>query len=181
MKLPSRQNALLAIVMGVVDGILTVLILATGAVVNESHHHILTLDLSLRVATGAFFSAAFVYFVARYSSLRDELLHAEKELLLAKHGRLAVTKLGRSVLHEAILDATLSSIAAFVGAFWPLGMSVLLPDYRWSSILASLIALFLLGLALAKVLYGSLLRWSISLLLGGALLALVGAKLAILD
>jgi predicted membrane protein (TIGR00267 family) len=176
---PERSGLLLsAMVMGVVDGILTALTLAAGLIVDNARS--MTLALALRVAAAAFFSGAFVYFVAKYTEFRHQLVHAERELSLASRGQLAVTHLGRTIIREAVVSAAMSSTAAFVGAFGPLIVAVLFPRYHWAAVAAALIALGLLGGALAKMMYGNILRWSLTLILGGALLTAVGIKLAIL-
>jgi predicted membrane protein (TIGR00267 family) len=173
-----RSGALLPAVMGLADGILTALTLAAGLLIHNSRS--LTLAFAVRVAAGAFFSGAFVYFVAKYSEFRHQLAHAERELSLASHGQLAVTRLGRTIIREALVNAVISSAAALVGALGPLCTAVIFPRYHWAPVDAALIALALLGAALAKMMYGSVLRWSLTLILGGALLTAVGIKLAIL-
>lgn len=170
--------ALMPVVMGIVDGILTALTLAGHVLLVPERS--LTLAFSLRVAAGALFSGAFVYLVSKYAELRQQLAHAERELSLARRGQLAVTALGRGIAREAALSAAVASTAAFAGALAPLCVAVALPRYRWAPIATALIALALLGAALAKMLYGSVLRWAVPLVAGGALLTYVGVKLAIL-
>ncbi len=135
------------VVMGIVDGILTSLTL-TGHLLLDPEHG-LTLAFSLRVGASAFFSGAFVYLVAKYTELRQQLAHAERELSLATRGQLAVTTLGRAIARDAVLSAGVASSAAFVGALAPLCVAVVLPHFRWAPIAAAL-ALALLGAALAK-------------------------------
>ena len=172
------RKSLLPGVLGFTDGILTSLTLAAGLLTDQSQR--VTLSLAFRVATVALASGAFVYFVAGYAGLRHELVRAERELSLLSHGRLAATNLGRTVLREAALGTAISSGAAFAGALMPLLVAALMPQYRWASIVTALVALGLLGRGLAGALYGSTLRWSLSLILGGAALTFVGMRLKIL-
>lgn len=174
-----RQRFLLAATMGVTDGILTALVLAAGLLTSSGAR--VTLGLSVRVAGVAFFSGAFVYFVSKYAESRQQLVHAEQELSLTAHGKLAVTHLGKASFREAVLSALISSAASFLGALCPLLVATLFPQDNWTSVLASLVALGVLGAALAKTVYGNMLRWSLTLILGGMMLTAIGMKLDILQ
>ncbi|MGB9475742.1 MAG: hypothetical protein WCE87_11815, partial [Candidatus Udaeobacter sp.] len=88
----SRGDYGFALVIGLVDGILTALILAAGRVTAAGD--VIHLSDVLRVAVVASFSAAFTFFVAQYSRFRHELVHAEKHLTLGSRGPLAKTHLG---------------------------------------------------------------------------------------
>jgi len=173
-----REWVLLPTAMGLTDGILTALILAAGILTSNKG---VTLSLAMRVAASSFFSGAFVYFVAKYAGLRQELIHAELELSLGSHGQLAMTNLGKAIMCEAAISTIISSVAAFLGSLCPLIIAASLPHHHWASIVASLIALGLFGAVLAKALYGSIIRWSVSLVAGGALLTVIGIRLAILQ
>jgi predicted membrane protein (TIGR00267 family) len=172
-----RRESLLPVVLGFSDGILTALTLAAGRLTNPEQG--VSLGLGLRIAAGALASGAFVFFVARYAELRRELIRAERQLNLTSHGRLAASHLGTAVLREATLSGLISSVAAFCGALVPLAAAALVPGYRWTSIAAALAALALLGVALAHVVHGSVLRWSVGLAVGGAALSIAGMHLKI--
>lgn len=174
-----RNGILLPTALGSTDGSLSALILAAGAL--TSNGQAVTLSLAIRVAAGSCFSGAFVYFVSKYAGLRQELIHAELELSLGSQGQLAMTSLGRAILREAAISTIISSVAAFVGSLCPLVIAAFLPHYHWASVAASLVALGLFGAAVAKALYGSMLRWSVSLVAGGALITVIGIRLAILQ
>lgn len=175
----ARQGALLAATMGVTDGILTALTLAAGLLTSKAAG--VTVSLAMRVAGAAFFSGAFVYFVSKYAQFRQELAHAEQELSLMAHGKLAMTRLGKTILREAAAATFISSVAAFLGALCPLLVATLFPHDHWASVVASLIALGLLGVILARVLYGNMLRWSLALIIGGILMTGIGMRLEILQ
>ena len=173
-----RQRVLLAATMGVTDGILTALTLAAGLL--TSNRQSVTVSLAFRVAGGAFFSGAFVYFVSKYAEFRQEFVHAEQQLSLLAHGKLALTHLDNTTLRETGFTTLVSSTAAFLGALCPLLVTMLFPRHQWTSFVAAHVALGLLGIALARALYGSALRWSLALIVGGALLTVIGIRLAIL-
>jgi predicted membrane protein (TIGR00267 family) len=172
-----RRENLLPLVLGFSDGILTALTLAAGRLTGSEQP--VTLSLAMRIAVGALASGAFVFFVARYAELRRELIRAERQLNLTSHGRLAATRLGVAALHDALLSGLISSVSAFCGALVPLLMAAFCPGYRWVSILAALATLALLGIGLARVVHGHVLRWSIGLVAGGGALSIVGAYLKI--
>jgi VIT1/CCC1 family predicted Fe2+/Mn2+ transporter len=165
------------VVLGLADGILTALTLAAGQLTEPSHD--MSMNRALRIAAAALVSSAFVFYVAHYSQLRGELIHAERQLNLIAHGRLASTRLGRSVLIEAFWTAVVSSSASFVGALIPLLTSVVLPAFRWGAVVSSVTSLGILGVALARVVHGSYWRWCGALVIGGVVLSAVGIGLHI--
>jgi hypothetical protein len=94
-----RTRLLLPLSLGIADGILNALTLASAAVL---HGRGLTAWLATRVGIVAFVSAIFTVFVAEYAQLRAELARAERELSLTVSGRLAAGALGRQVAREAV-------------------------------------------------------------------------------
>jgi VIT1/CCC1 family predicted Fe2+/Mn2+ transporter len=73
----------------------------------------------------------------------------------------------------------ISSGAAFLGALVPLLPAALLPSFRWASIAAALVTLAFLGVGLARSLTGSIVKWCLGLVAGGALLSIIGTWLKI--
>lgn len=180
MKVPWRsiqKKLLLPVTMGLTDGILTALTLTASSLTSSQPH--VTISIALRVAAVAVFSGAFVCFVTKYAEFRHELVHAERELSLLAHGKLALGYLGRSALREAGLATLFSSSSAFLGALGPLLIATVFPRHPGTSVAAALIALALLGIGLAKILYGNMLRWAFALVLGGVLLTVIGIYLDI--
>ncbi len=171
-----RFGVLLPIVLGLSDGILTALTLASGHLVSNEK---MTISLSVRIAVGALVAGAFVFYVSSYARLRGELIHAERELNLTAHGQLASSRLGRAVVIEAFFTTILSSAADFFGALIPLLTGVLLPQSGWGAVVASLILLGILGLVLARSVHGSCWLWCIALVAGGIVLSMIGVKLRI--
>ena len=173
-----RRVDLHPIVLGLSDGILTALTLAAGRLTNDSQS--LGLILGFRVAAAALISSAFVFFVARYSELRGQLIRSERQLNLTAHGQFAASRLGHAVLMESIRAALLSSLSSFVGAVFPLAIAALMPSLHWAAVVAALIVLAGLGAGLARSVHGSWVRWSLGLVVGGVLLTLAGIHLRIL-
>jgi VIT1/CCC1 family predicted Fe2+/Mn2+ transporter len=177
-ELPKHREHLFAFVIGLTDGILTALTLATGKVIAS--HQAIEGTLALRIATAGSASGAFIFFIAQYSLLRVGLVHAERHLNLTQRGRFAVTHLGRTVLQEALGGAMISGIFSFFGALFPLLLAAILPLVPWVAIIAALGALSLLGMGLGHVVYGNPSRWALGLLMAGIILAGVGLGLHIL-
>jgi len=174
----SQTEHRLDLVAGLCDGILTALILAAGKLLTGGDS--VTVSLALRVAAAATLTGGFAFFVARYADLRSELVRAERQLNLMSHGRFASTRLGRAVLRDAWLGALIISICSFFGAMLPLMISAILPRPTWLGVAVAIGTLALLGIFLAKAVYGSPARWALVLAIAGALLSLIGVKLEIM-
>lgn len=168
----SWRNYAFPLTTGLTDGLLTSL--TFGAARVFAAHEPVTASITCRLAAAAALSAAFVFFIADYARLRLELVNAERHLSLRTRGKLAASRLGRSVFWESLRGMTVSGVSSFFGAAFPLFFAVLLPGTRWLSIAASIGALGLLGLSLGILLYGGLIRWSLALVLLGGFLAWVG-------
>jgi predicted membrane protein (TIGR00267 family) len=164
-----------ALLLGLIDGILTVLTLATGHVMRSGDP--VTLSLAVKVAFATSLSGACIYFFSEYSHLRHRLIHAEKELNLSHHGHLATTQLGKQVLGETFIGVIVSSVFNFLGAMLPLGAAVILPKMQWMSIVIALLLLFFLGIAIARLVYGTPVKWVLALLSAGIIVSYVGYKL----
>lgn len=166
---------LFPILLGLIDGVLTVLVLATGHVLRGGDP--LTFLLTLKLSFAASFSGVGVYFFFQYSQLRHRLIRAERELNLVSHGHFATTNLGKRVLREAIIGTVISFFFNFLGAMIPLVVAVLFPKISWISILIALLFLFILGILLSRMVYGSAVKWIIALVLTGIIVGYVGFKL----
>jgi len=172
-----RRERCLPLVAGLCDGILTALTLAAGRMLDAERP--MTFGVATRVATGALASGAFIFFVGHYASLRGELIHSERELSLAAHGRFARTRLGAAVLRDALSATLIGSGCSFLGALIPSAISALVPAHAWLGIAAATGILSLMGLGLGKALYGSPARWALALAAGGLALAYLGFRLRI--
>jgi hypothetical protein len=164
-------------VLGFVDGILNALTLAGASILHRGKP--IGAGFTLRVGTFALGTAAFVLFVARYADARTELVRQSRQLNLASHGHLAETKLGRAVMREAVGDATIASVASFVGAVLPLAVATALPNHSWVAVVVAVLLLGALGVVVAVVVHGRRTYWAVALGAGGVLLSVVGLFLRI--
>jgi hypothetical protein len=160
--------------LGVADGILNALILASATVL---HGRGLDAWLATRVGLVALVSSVFTVFVAEYAQLRAELVRAEHELSLTASGRLAAGALGRQVIREAAEAAAIASIASFVGAIGPLLVGVAARSYRWVALAVAIAALGCLGASLAAVVGGRRARWVFVLVVSGLAVTVIGTVL----
>ncbi len=170
------RRYLLPLSLGIADGIITALTLASSAVI---HGRGLTISLALRVAVAALISSVFTVFVAEYGQLRAELARAERELSFTRSGRLAAGQLGRQVAREAAAAAAVASAASFVGALIPLLGGAAVAAYSWSAIIVAVGALGGLGGALATAVGGRRRRWIIAMVVMGLVVAALGEVLDI--
>jgi predicted membrane protein (TIGR00267 family) len=173
----SRGDYAFALVVGLVDGILTALILAAGKVLTAGE----SIELSdvVRVAVVASISAAFTFFVAQYSRFRHVLVRAGKHLTLGSRGPLAKTQLGRAVFLESVVGSFASGACSFAGATFPMVFAMVRPGATWLSLGAPIASLALLGGFLGRSANGNALLWAIALISIGIFFVLVGTQLHI--
>ncbi len=165
-----------AVVLGLTDGILTALTLAAGRILGSRNG--VSLSIGLRVATASALAGGVVFFTAELARRNQELVHAEQQLNLLSHGRLAATRLGHFVLIESS-KATLVVIASnFFGALLPFLVSFI-SQFRWVPICFAVVLLGVLGVTIAAVTYRSKIRWAASLMIAGTALAALGLWLRI--
>ena len=170
------RRFLLPLSLGIADGIINALTLASATVVHGTG---LSVDLALRVAAVAFVSSIFTVFVAEYGQLRAELTRAERELSFTRAGRLAAGHLGRQVAREAAMASAVASGASFAGALVPLLVGAAAAAYSWSALIVSVGALGALGGALATAVGGGRRRWIIVMMVMGLAVAAIGTVLDI--
>ena len=176
-----RDRWLLPLALGLSDGILNALVLASAAVLHGGHGdgHGVTIGLAARVATVALLTAVFTVLVAEYSQLRSELVHAEHELNLTSGGRLATSRLGRAVFVEAVEAAVIASVCSFGGSLAPLAVAAGLPSASWLALVFGVAALGALGLLVGRAVYGNPLWWAAAMTVGGAIVTVIGVQLDI--
>lgn len=168
-----RGKLAFAGVLGVSDGILNSLTLASATVLRGSG---LTVSLGLRVGVVALASAWFTLFVAEYAQYRLELVHAERQLMFTGSGRLAATHLGRAVAKDATIESTVAAVASFVGASLPLIGGAALPRASWTALAVSVSALGVLGALLAASVGGRRLVWALALVAAGCVVTVIGVE-----
>lgn len=168
-----RKRMFFALVLGLSDGILNSLTLASAAILKGSG---LDLALGLRVGIVALVSAWFTLFVAEYAQYRMELADAERQLMFTRSGRLATTTLGAAVIRDAAIESAVAAVASFVGASMPLFIGACLPGVRWMALAASITALGAMGEVLAVNVGGRKVVWIFGLVVAGIVVTVIGLK-----
>jgi VIT1/CCC1 family predicted Fe2+/Mn2+ transporter len=161
--------------LGLSDGILNALVLASAAVLRTKGG--ITVGLALRVSAVAFVTGMVMFLVAEYAQLRSELVRAERQLNMTHSGQLAAGHLGHRVRVEATWAAAIASASSLVGALVPLLIGAMLPSLRWISIAVAVGALGGLGAVLAHTVGGNSVRWAVVMTLSGAVVAAIGVQL----
>jgi VIT1/CCC1 family predicted Fe2+/Mn2+ transporter len=162
-----------ATALGVSDGILNALTLASARVLGGVG---LDLELGVRVGVVAFSSAVVTLFVAEYAQNRLELVRAERQLMFTRSGRLAATHLGRAVLRDAAVVAGVAGLSSFAGAALPLAVGAVLPKATWIALVVSVAVLGALGIVLSLQVGGRRPVWAGSLVLAGIAVTIIGVQ-----
>jgi predicted membrane protein (TIGR00267 family) len=173
----TRRRLLLPLVLGLSDGILDALVLASAAIVHAGSR--VTVGLAIRIALVGLITSIFTIFVAEYAHLRAELARAERQLNLARSGRLATSRLGRVVTREALQAAAIASAASFLGSLFPLLLGAFVSSASWVALVLAVGALAGLGAALARAIGGHLGRWMCGLAACGVVVAAAGIELKV--
>lgn len=163
--------------LGLSDGILNSLVLATTAILGSGATP--TLAMAGRVGCVALATALVTMYVAQYAELRVRLERATDTLSLSRSGRLATTALGRRVRLEALQAAVLASCSSFAGATLPLLVAGVVRQAPWSGLLVAEGLLALLGAVLAGSVKGNRTRWAVGLSVAGIVVAAIGSQLKI--
>jgi VIT1/CCC1 family predicted Fe2+/Mn2+ transporter len=106
-----------AAVLGLTDGLLTVLTLAAGRMIQSQSG--LPFSLAMRVAAASSVAGGVVFFTAEVARRNQELVHSERQLNLVARGHLATTRLGHFVLTESSKAALTVIGSNFLGALSP--------------------------------------------------------------
>lgn len=173
----ARKEMLLPVSLGLADGILNALTLASSSLVGNSAH--VTGGLAVRISIAAFVSAGFAMFVGAYSEARGALRHGSHQLSLPSDGDLANTRLGRNAVRHASEQCVLASISSALGALLPLLIAAALPGPGWIAALIAIAALGMLGIGLATAALGSKVRWTTTLVIGGIAVTAIGVWIKI--
>jgi VIT1/CCC1 family predicted Fe2+/Mn2+ transporter len=172
----SKREAFAA-VLGLTDGVLTVLTLAAGRMIHAQSG--LPFSLAMRVAAASSLAGGVVFFTAEVARRNQELVHAERELNLVARGRLATTRLGHFVLTESSRAALTVIGSNFLGALSPLIASLIWKRFVLGPLCLSIISLGVLGGVIARATYRNSVLWASGLMLAGAVLAALGIWLRI--
>lgn len=173
----ARQRLLLPIALGLADGVLNALTLASSSLVGGGAH--VTAWLAIRISIAALVTAGFSVLVATYAEARGSLRHASRQLSLATAEGLVATQLGRDAILHAVEQAGLASGSSMLGALLPLLIAAGLPGPGWIAAIVAICALGVLGAGLASAVRASRLVWGTALILGGIAVTAIGAWIKI--
>ncbi|AOV95789.1 hypothetical protein A9798_01720 [Edwardsiella hoshinae] len=166
---------LVALLGGAVSGTMSAALLAIGTLWAGAAP--LARPMLLTIGAVSVLSSAFAFLLSHYAGLRDDLLHAERQLNLTASGRLASGILGRKIWRQA-WHATLYTALAYVFCFslpflaaWPF------PQVCWLPAAITLLLIVVMALLLARVMRAR--RWATLgvVSVGFVLCAVIGALL----
>jgi len=163
---------LLPIALGLADGILNALTLASASLVGGAVN--LTVSLAVRISIAALVTAGFSVFVGAYAEARGGLRRASQQLSLPADHALADTALGRRAVIDAGSQAALASISSMLGALIPLLIALVLPGPGWIAAVIAVAALGALGVGLAQTVTGKPWIWGLALSAGGVAVTMIG-------
>ncbi len=162
---------------GITDGIITTLLFTAGEILNGEKN--INLSLVIRLAIGVAFPNIFTFFVAEYTRLRQDLIHASRELNISSPLRLINSRLGKMILRKAIMLTLIGTTSGFIGAILPLLISIMMPNISWLPIVISIFILGIFGVILSIYIHGKPMRWFVAMVFIGTLFAIVGSTLHI--
>jgi VIT1/CCC1 family predicted Fe2+/Mn2+ transporter len=168
------------VLLGFTDGVLTALVLASGTISGSVHGWPGVL-LAIKVGVFAFTSGFFVYFVSRFFELRHKLLEVGRQLSVTDRRALLSTSLGRTATLDSAIGAVTASCCSFLGGAFPLTIAALVPEIGAMGLLTALAILGIMGLALGRMTMGSPLVWAAGMVVGGGVVAAIGAQLRLLS
>lgn len=144
------------VILGLTDGIITALMIATNEILGATTSQF---GLFIRIALGSAAVGAVSFFMADYSTLKQELVRLSKIVNPNTPFDLLETQLGRRIIRESIVKTLLSGLAGFAGALIPLMPSTLFVSDYWISLIIADLSLALLGVLVAKVQSGNYFFW----------------------
>lgn len=168
----SGGRALLPVALGLADGILNALTLASGSLIGSNTH--VTASLGMRISIAALVTAGFSVFVGTYSQERGGLRRAARQVNMTNHGALVGTRLGHIATRRALTQAALASGSSMLGALLPLLIAAALPGPGWIAAVVAVCALGVLGAGLARAVLGNRLKWAGALVIGGVAVSAIG-------
>ena len=171
-----RQNLLFPFSIGISDGIITALILASGGIIKG-----ITPYLSLKISFGSAFAGMFSFFIADYAGLNEELHRTARQLNLRSTRYLLRGKLGRDILFEAFTGTLISAFFGFVGALIPLMSSIMVPHDIYIPLLISYISLGIVGYFISRITAGSWRFWVSIMVIIGIIVTIAGSYLKLIS
>ncbi len=173
-----KNKYLFPVSIGLSDGIITALILASGGIIGNTHH--IDLYLAFRISFGSAFAGTFSYFIAQYAGLNEELHRTAMQLNLKSTGYLLRGHLGSEIFIESIIGALLAAIFGFLGAMIPLSSSLMIKNNVFIPLLVSYLSLAVLGFFISKTTAGRAPFWITVMVTVGVIVTVVGYYLKLI-
>ncbi len=162
---------------GLSDGIITALILASGGILNGSG---IDPFLAIKISFGSAFAGTFSYFIAQYAGLNEELHRIAKQLNLKSTRYLLKGKLGNEIFRESLVGSIIAAICSFFGALIPLFPSLIIKNNLIIPLAFSYVSLGILGLFISKTTSGKAPFW-MSVMIGiGIIVTIAGFYLKLI-
>jgi VIT1/CCC1 family predicted Fe2+/Mn2+ transporter len=162
---------------GLSDGIITALILASGGILGKSN---IDLFEAFRISFGSAFAGAFSYFIAQYAGLNEELHRTALQLNLKSTDYLLKGHLGIQIFIESLLGAFIAAFFGFLGALIPLSSSLIIRSNIEIPLLLSYTSLAVLGLFISKTTAGRSRFWVIVMVIVGIIVTVAGYELKLI-
>ncbi len=167
-----------AISIGLVDGLITSLVIAAHAIVS---HLSLSPTVAFRIAFGSSFVGSVSFFIAEFSKLSKDEFRVAKILKPGRKSPTIMKNLTEKLIIEALYGGTASFAMGFVGASVPLFTYSLLNNSEIFTLGCSYLALALFGVYTSKITGGSYIKWMAGLIFLGVLMTIVGSILRIVS
>ncbi len=172
-----KKRFMFYVTIGITDGMITTLLFTAGEMLHGKEN--INLSLVIRLAIGVAFPNMFTFFVAEYTGLRQDLIHASRELNISSPMRLINSRLGKIILRKAIILTLIGTISGFIGAVLPLLISTAIPNISWLPIAISISILGIFGVILSIYIHGKPIRWFVAMVFVGILFTITGSMLHI--
>jgi VIT1/CCC1 family predicted Fe2+/Mn2+ transporter len=162
---------------GLSDGIITALILASGGIIGKS-----TIDMfeAFKISFGSAFAGAFSYFIAQYAGLNEELHRTALQLNLKSTDYLLKGHLGIEIFIESLIGALIAAFFGFLGALIPLSSSLIIRGNEIIPLSLSYTSLAVLGLFISKSTAGRARFWVIVMVVVGIIVTVAGFELKLI-
>ncbi|KJE49940.1 MULTISPECIES: hypothetical protein [Acidiplasma] len=172
-----KNKFLFPLSIGLSDGIITALILASGGILA---HNGISIFLAFKISFGSAFAGTFSYFIAQYAGLNEELHRTALQLNLRSTSYLLKGKLGDRIFLESIAGSLMAALCGFAGALIPLLSSLIIKNNIIIPLAFSYISLGVLGLFISKTTAGSAKLWVLIMILIGIIVTVAGFYLKLI-
>ena len=172
-----KNKYLFPVSIGLSDGIITALILASGGIIGNTH---INLYLAVKISFGSAFAGAFSYFIAQYAGLNEELHRTARQLHLKSTNYLLRGHLGSEIFIESIIGALIAAVFGFLGALIPLSSSLMIKNDIFIPLIFSYLSLAILGFFISKTTAGRAPFWITVMVTVGVIVTIAGYYLKLI-